>query len=105
MGTQAIEAADPADAKFGTFGGVFTPSLLTILGVIMFLRFSTVVGHAGLWATLGILLAAKSITVVTSLSISSIATNMKVKGGGAYFLISRRQAPSTFGGAVPETGP
>jgi hypothetical protein len=24
---------------FGTFGGVFTPCVLTILGVIMFLRF------------------------------------------------------------------
>lgn len=99
MGSQATETADPADAKFGTFGGVFTPSLLTILGVIMFLRFSTVVGHAGLWATLAILLAAKSITVVTSLSISSIATNMKVKGGGAYFLISRSLGVE-FGGVI-----
>jgi solute carrier family 12 sodium/potassium/chloride transporter 2 len=24
--------------KFGTFGGVFTPDVLTILGVIMYLR-------------------------------------------------------------------
>tara|TARA_B100001057_G_scaffold354748_1_gene356714 strand:- start:873 stop:1223 length:351 start_codon:yes stop_codon:yes gene_type:complete len=31
--------------KFGTFGGVFTPSTLTILGVIMFLRFGQVVGQ------------------------------------------------------------
>ena len=27
---------DAKAARFGTFGGVFTPSLLTILGVIMF---------------------------------------------------------------------
>ncbi len=32
--------------KFGTFAGVFTPTLLTILGVIMCLRMGWVVGHA-----------------------------------------------------------
>lgn len=75
--------------KFGTFGGVFTPSLLTILGVILFLRLSTVVGYAGLWGALAILLAAKAIIIVTALSLSSISTNMRVRGGGAYYLISR----------------
>lgn len=85
--------------KFGTFGGVFTPSLLTILGVIMFLRFPTVVGYAGLWNTLIILAAAKLISVITSLSIASIATNMRVKGGGAYFLISRSLGVE-FGGVI-----
>jgi amino acid transporter len=85
--------------KFGTFGGVFTPSLLTILGVIMFLRFATVVGHAGLWGALVILLAAKLITVLTGLSLSSISTNMRVKGGGAYYLISRSLGVE-FGGVI-----
>ncbi len=33
--------------KFGTFGGVFVPTLLTILGVILFLREGWVVGNAG----------------------------------------------------------
>ena len=32
---------------FGTFLGVFTPSILTILGAIMYLRFGWVVGNAG----------------------------------------------------------
>lgn len=85
--------------KFGTFGGVFTPSLLTILGVIMFLRFSTVVGYAGLWNTLAILAAAKAISFITAMSISSIATNMRVQGGGAYFLISRSLGVE-FGGVI-----
>ncbi len=93
----AAEAAEAA--KFGAFGGVFTPSLLTILGVIMFLRFSTVVGHAGVWAALGILLAAKSLSLITALSVASIATNMKVKGGGAYYLISRSIGVE-FGGVI-----
>lgn len=88
-----------AGYSFGTFGGVFTPSLLTILGVIMFLRFSTVVGYAGLWNSLLILAGAKAITLITGLSISSISTNMRVKGGGAYYLISRSLGPE-FGGVI-----
>jgi len=85
--------------KFGTFGGVFTPSVLTILGVIMFLRYSTVVGQAGLWGALAILVAAKLITLFTGLSLSSISTNMRVKGGGAYYLISRSLGVE-FGGVI-----
>jgi amino acid transporter len=73
---------DMQPRKFGTFGGVFTPSLLTILGVIMFLRFATVVGYAGLWNALLILLVAKTISLITGLSVASIATNMRVRGGG-----------------------
>ena len=85
--------------SFGTFGGVFTPCVLTILGVIMFLRFGFVVGQAGVWAALLIVLASKVITLLTTLSLSAIATNTKVEGGGAYFLISRSLGPE-FGGAI-----
>ncbi len=93
-------SAEPTEAtKFGAFGGVFTPSVLTILGVIMFLRFATVVGYAGLWYALLILLAAKAISGITALSIASIATNMRVKGGGAYYLISRSLGVE-FGGVI-----
>ncbi len=91
--------ADSPSRRFGTFGGVFTPSLLTILGVIMFLRFPAVVGNAGLWRSLLILAAASVITVITALSISSIATNMRVRGGGAYYLISRSLGVE-FGGVI-----
>ncbi len=85
--------------KFGFFGGVFTPSVLTILGVIMFLRYANVVGYAGLWGALYILLAAKMISLITGLSLSSISTNMQVKGGGAYFMISRSLGVE-FGGVI-----
>lgn len=85
--------------RFGTFGGVFTPSMLTILGVIMFLRYANVVGNAGLWGALLILAAAVLIIAMTSLSISSIATNMRVRGGGAYYLISRSLGVE-FGGVI-----
>lgn len=73
----------------GTFLGVYTPTVLTILGVIMYLRFGWVVGHLGLAATLLIVIIANSITLITTLSFSSMATNMKVGVGGAYFIISR----------------
>ncbi|MCG8384880.1 MAG: Na-K-Cl cotransporter, partial [Cytophagales bacterium] len=75
--------------KFGTFGGVFTPSILTILGVIMYLRLPMIVGEAGLWATIGIIIVAHIISVTTGLSVSSIATDKKVEAGGTYYMISR----------------
>ena len=75
--------------KFGTFGGVFTPSILTILGVIMYLRLPWIAGQAGLYMTIGIVLLAHLISVTTGLSVSSIATDKKVKAGGTYYMISR----------------
>ncbi len=81
------------------FGGVFTPCTLTILGVIMFLRFGYVVGRAGVFDTLVIIGAATLITLLTTLSLSAIVTNTEVKGGGAYFLISRSLG-AEFGGAI-----
>lgn len=81
------------------FGGVFTPCTLTILGVIMFLRYGQVVGNAGLIWALVILAVSKLITVLTTLSLSAAATNTRVEGGGAYFLISRSLGVE-FGGAI-----
>jgi amino acid transporter len=86
-------------ARFGTFGGVFTPCALTILGVIMFLRLGQVVGRAGVYHALAIILLANVITLLTALSLSAIATNTRVKGGGAYYLISRSLGVE-FGGAI-----
>jgi amino acid transporter len=75
--------------KFGVFSGVFTPSILSILGVIMFLRLPWIVGQAGLWSTLGIILVAHIISLSTGLSVSSIATDKRVGTGGSYYIISR----------------
>ena len=88
-----------SQGRFGTFGGVFTPCTLTILGVIMFLRFGQVVGQSGLIRGLAIVLAAKVITTLTALSLSSVATNTCIRGGGAYFLISRSLGVE-FGSAI-----
>jgi len=79
----------PRGAGLGTFGGVYTPSILTILGVIMYLRFGWVVGNVGLAGTLAIVTLATAITFLTALSISEIATDQRVRVGGAYYMISR----------------
>jgi len=85
--------------RFGTFSGVFTPSLLTILGVIMYMRLGWVVGQAGMIATIGIIIIAHIISVTTGLSISSIATDKKIKAGGIYYMLSRTLG-LPMGGAI-----
>lgn len=74
---------------FGTFAGVFTPTLLTILGVIMFLREGWLVGNAGLLGAWLIILLAFAITAFTGLSLSSVTTNIRIGAGGAFNVISQ----------------
>lgn len=83
----------------GTFGGVFTPSILTILGIILFLRLGYVTGSAGMGRALIIIAVANLVSILTSQSLAAVATNMKVKGGGDYYLISRTLGRQ-FGGAI-----
>ncbi len=75
--------------KFGTFGGVFTPTLLTILGVIMYLRLGWVVGNAGLLGAWLIIIVSFLITTCTALSMSSVSTNIRIGAGGAYAIVSK----------------
>jgi len=75
--------------SFGTFRGVFMPSVLTILGVVMYLRFGWVLGNVGLAGTLLIVTMSCAVTFVTGLSLAALATNMHVGGGGAYYILSR----------------
>ncbi|MEM7141136.1 MAG: amino acid permease [Actinomycetota bacterium] len=89
----------PTAGTLGTFGGVFTPSILTILGLVLFLRVAYVVGSVGLTRGLIILVLATSVSVLTSISLAVVATNMRVQGGGEYFLISRTLGIE-FGGAI-----
>ncbi|WP_412067113.1 amino acid permease [Rubrivirga sp. IMCC43871] len=95
----ADREAPVSTARFGTFAGVFTPNVLTILGIILFLRTGWVVGQAGLWGALLIIGIANAISFLTGLSLSSIATSMDVRAGGNYFLISRSLGLQ-IGGAI-----
>jgi amino acid transporter len=79
----------PKKKKFGTFAGVFTPSILTILGVIMYMRLGWVVGNAGLIGAIVIIIIAHIISVSTGLSVSSVATDKKIGAGGIYYVLSR----------------
>lgn len=100
MSTQAAaRSAAPTAGRFGTFAGVFTPNVLTILGIILFLRTGWVVGQAGLTNALIIVALANMISLLTGLSLSAIATSMDVKAGGNYYLISRSLGLE-IGGAI-----
>ena len=84
---------------FGTFAGVFTPTTLTILGVIMYIRLPWVVGNAGVIGSLSIVLLSVAITLTTALSLSSITTNVRIGSGGAFSLISQSLGLE-IGGAI-----
>lgn len=77
------------EIKFGMFGGVFTPSVLTIIGVVLFLRTGWLVGNSGLAAALVVIAVAHTVTIATGLSLSSVTTNIKIGAGGAYSIIAR----------------
>jgi hypothetical protein len=82
-----------------TFDGVFTPTVLTVLGVVMYLRLGWVVGNAGFVDTLAIILMAHAITICTALSMASMVSNIEIGAGGAYAIISRSLG-FEIGGAI-----
>jgi len=82
------EPLNKTKANFGTMP-VFVTAISTILGAILFLRFGYAVGHTGLIGAFGIIILGHLITIPTALAVAEIATNQKVEGGGAYYIISR----------------
>jgi solute carrier family 12 (sodium/potassium/chloride transporter), member 2 len=95
----ASEHAAEAAEGYGTIEGVFVPTLLTILGVILFLRTGWVVGNAGVLGAVGLIVLAFTITGSTAFSLASIATNVTPGAGGAYALVARSFGVEA-GGAV-----
>ncbi|XDV28834.1 hypothetical protein PO909_032037 [Leuciscus waleckii] len=89
----------PEPARFGWAQGVMIRCMLNIWGVILYLRLPWITAQAGIGLTWVIILLSSSITGITGLSTSAIATNGKVKGGGTYFLISRSLGPE-LGGSI-----
>ncbi|XP_022609872.1 solute carrier family 12 member 7-like isoform X5 [Seriola dumerili] len=108
QGAQEHEEADDDEGpkkkavkspQMGTFMGVYLPCLQNILGVILFLRLTWIVGTAGILESLAIVGLCCSCTMLTAISMSAIATNGVVPAGGSYYMISRSLGPE-FGGAV-----
>ncbi|XP_042722149.1 solute carrier family 12 member 2 isoform X2 [Lagopus leucura] len=85
--------------KFGWIKGVLVRCMLNIWGVMLFIRLSWIVGQAGIGLSVVVIAMATVVTTITGLSTSAIATNGFVRGGGAYYLISRSLGPE-FGGAI-----
>uniref|UniRef100_A0A8C8CDW2 Solute carrier family 12 member 7b n=1 Tax=Oncorhynchus tshawytscha TaxID=74940 RepID=A0A8C8CDW2_ONCTS len=103
--TQGVKEHEEADDEegsspaLGTLIGVYLPCLQNILGVILFLRLTWIVGTAGIMESLAIVVMTCSCTMLTAISMSAIATNGVVPAGGSYYMISRSLGPE-FGGAV-----
>lgn len=85
-------------ANFGT-APVFFTAISTILGAILFLRFGWAIGQLGFLGIVGIIVLGHLITFPTALAVAEIATNQKVQGGGAYYIISRSFGLN-IGGAI-----
>eukprot|EP00794_Sanderia_malayensis_P018826 gene18826-20722_t len=93
------KSKDQKVVKMGTLAGVYLPCLQNIFGVILFIRLSWIVGTAGVLQSFVIVLLCCCCTMLTAVSMSAIATNGMVPGGGSYFMISRSLGRE-FGGAV-----
>ncbi|OVA14992.1 Amino acid permease/ SLC12A domain [Macleaya cordata] len=83
----------PNDVKLGTLMGVFVPCLQNILGIIYYIRFTWIVGMAGIGESLLLVSFCGLCTFLTGISLSAIATNGAMKGGGPYYLIGRALGP------------
>uniref|UniRef100_A0A671XU19 Solute carrier family 12 member 1 n=1 Tax=Sparus aurata TaxID=8175 RepID=A0A671XU19_SPAAU len=97
-----LESAVPIDkggVKFGWIRGVLVRCMLNIWGVMLFIRLSWIFGHAGWGLGIVVIVLSCVVTTITGLSMSAICTNGVVRGGGAYYLISRSLGPE-FGGSI-----
>lgn len=88
-----LERPKAADLKLGTLMGVFLPCLQNILGIIYYIRFTWIVGMAGIGESLFLVSFCCMCTFLTAVSLSAIATNGAMKGGGPYYLIGRALGP------------
>ena len=73
--------------------------MLSIIGVVLFLRLGWAIGQAGVLGVLAMFGFGGFLILLTDLSLCALATNGKIQAGGTYYLISRSLGP-VFGGAI-----
>ncbi len=95
--TDPVGNTAAAPAGLGTFRGVYRPTVMTILGLMLYLREGWVVGEAGLLGAVLVILATFLITSTAALSLSSITTNIHIGAGGVFSIISRSLGLETGG--------
>eukprot|EP00126_Sphaerothecum_destruens_P012954 Sdes_comp22163_c0_seq1m20678 len=83
--------------KKGTFVGAYIPICETMWGVIIFLRFSQVVGYAGVGLAVGTVMICATVIYLTITSLCAVATNGVVVSGGVYYMMSRSLGPAVGG--------
>ncbi|KAK3249873.1 hypothetical protein CYMTET_40719 [Cymbomonas tetramitiformis] len=101
---KVLREADDSNAgarteKLGTFMGVFVPTTQNVLGIILFIRLPMITGQAGIIQGSIIVLLSCTMSMLTSISMSAIATSGKVQAGGCYQIIKKSLGPE-FGGVV-----
>jgi amino acid transporter len=99
MAVASLLFRSQTDGKFGTIKGVYIPNVLQMIGVILFMRLGWILGHVGMFTMGSVITLSSTLILLTSLSMTMIVTNMKMKGGGSYYLISRSLGIE-FGSAI-----
>ncbi|KAJ5077710.1 solute carrier family 12 cation cotransporter [Anaeramoeba ignava] len=85
--------------NIGMGAGVIARSILSLIGVIYFLRLGFIVGYAGIGFAILIIILSTLVTIITTLSLSAISSNGRISAGGPYHVISRSLGHA-FGGAI-----
>ena len=92
------KAEAPTRNALGLINGCYIPCLLNILGAPLFLFVGFSVGMLGWPGALGLFCFSELIAYLTIGSFSALVTNGRMRGGGAYYMISRSLGPA-FGGS------
>jgi potassium/chloride transporter 4/5/6 len=80
--------------KLNWVNGVAIPTCENMWGVLIFLRFYYIVGQSGIWEALLIVFISFVAALLTTISLSAIATSGSgLKNGGPYYMISRSLGP------------
>lgn len=87
--SEAPEPQTSTRRTFGTFAGVYRPVFLGVVGGLLYLREGWLVGNSGLLGALLIIGLSVAISGTTALSLASIASNVRVRPGGAFAIIAQ----------------